>query len=390
MTRIFYFTSIVAAVATTAMAQTIPSELWGSWVVRRELHATTISCWGETEARAIIGTEIEYSADSFRWKDKIARHPTADVSVITAKQFHDENSGQGANSSQVSFDQLSIKVATAKQVTINHPGTTSELPCEPSEIPGDVVLLKDHTTIVFSVCNVYFEAKRVVASSPSDKNKDPHRPACTSAPCQKIESFLKGHFCGASPFGNGPQNGCDTRSAKQLVTGVNVIAAFDCEWSETDGRPKCRQRSEPSPAIRNILVREMRLLGLPARAEKEIYFTVWQPSSAKWFLAAADFGQANDSDLKLCQVIVVVDRGGQVHVLRKVQFQKTNADVPTVTTWVSPGHSRRGRRRSVRDHPGRRRLREPLARSRQAAGRFFQENFFRPWLLPVVMNLRDP
>lgn len=167
--------------------------------------------------------------------------------------------------------------------------------------------------------------------------KDPHRTTCTSAPCQKIESFLKAHFCGASPFANGPDNGCDTRSAKQLVTGVNVIAAFDCEWSVTDGRPKCRQRSEPSPAIRSILVREMRRLGLPARAEKDIYFTVWQPSSAKWFLAAADYGQANGSHLALCQVIVVVDPGGHVQTLRKVQFQKTNADKPTGTTWFPLG-----------------------------------------------------
>lgn len=169
------------------------------------------------------------------------------------------------------------------------------------------------------------------------RGKDPHRPACTSAPCQKIESFLRAHFCGASPFGNGPPNGCDTRAAKQLLTDVNVIAAFDCEWNATDGRPKCRQRSGPSPATRSILVREMRRLGLPARAEKDIYFTVWQPSSAKWFLAAADYGQANGSDLMLCQVIVVVDPGGHVQTLRKVQFQKTNADKPTVTTWFPMG-----------------------------------------------------
>jgi hypothetical protein len=171
MTRMFYLTIILATFATTAMAQAIPSELWGTWVVRRELPTSTISCWGETEARAIIGTEIEYGADSFRWKDKITRHPTADVSVLTAKQFHDENSGQGANSSQVSFDQLGIKGSTAKQVTINHPGATSKLPGEPSEIPGDVVLLKSHNTIVSSVCNVYFEAKRVVASSPGKGNR---------------------------------------------------------------------------------------------------------------------------------------------------------------------------------------------------------------------------
>src|ERR1700731_4079674 len=169
------------------------------------------------------------------------------------------------------------------------------------------------------------------------RKDDPHRPACTSAPCQKTESFLKAHFCGASPFGEGPPNGCDTRSAKQLLTGVNVIAAFDCEWNATDGRPKCRQRSEPSPAIRSMLVREMRRLGLPATAEKDIYFTVWQPSSAKWFLAAADYGQTNGSHLALCQVIIVVDPGGHIKVLRKVRFQKTNADVPTVITWFPLG-----------------------------------------------------
>jgi hypothetical protein len=166
---------------------------------------------------------------------------------------------------------------------------------------------------------------------------DPHRPACASGPCQKIESFLKSDFCGASPFGKGPPNGCDTRSAKQLVTGVSVMAAFDCEWSVTNGRPKCHQRTGPPPAIRSILLREMRRLGLPMKAEKDVYFTVWQPSSAKWLLAAADYGQANGSDLALCQVILVIDAGGHVQTLRKVRFQKTNAYVPTVTTWFPMG-----------------------------------------------------
>jgi hypothetical protein len=169
------------------------------------------------------------------------------------------------------------------------------------------------------------------------REKDPHRPACTSAPCQKIESFLKAHFCGASPFGNGPENGCDTRYSKQLLTGINLIAAFDCETNPTDGRPKCRQRSQPSAAIRSILLREMRRLGLPAKAEKDLYFTVWQPSSAKWFLAAADYGETNGNQLALCQVIVVVDPGRHVQGLRKVRFQKTNADVATVTTWFPMG-----------------------------------------------------
>jgi hypothetical protein len=177
-----------------------------------------------------------------------------------------------------------------------------------------------------------------VAPQPKEqRGKDPHRPACTSAGCQKVESFLKAHFCGASPFGNGPENGCDTRYSKPLLTGVNVLAAFDCEANVTDGRPKCQQRSQPSPAIRNILVREMRRLGLPPKGEKDIYFTVWQPSSTKWFLAAADYGETSGSELALCQVIVVVEPGGHVQVLRKVQFQKTNADMSNVITWFPMG-----------------------------------------------------
>jgi hypothetical protein len=81
----------------------------------------------------------------------------------------------------------------------------------------------------------------------------------------------------------------------------------------------------------------MRQLGLPATAEKDVYFTVWQPSSAKWFLAAADYDETNGNQLALCQVIVVVDAGGRVQALRKVRFQKTDADVPTVTTWFPMG-----------------------------------------------------
>jgi len=169
------------------------------------------------------------------------------------------------------------------------------------------------------------------------RKNDPHRPPCTSAPCKKIETFVRSKFCGASPFGNGPENGCDTRYSKQLLTGVNVLAAFDCETSVTDGRPKCRQRSEPSAPVKSILLRQMRQLGLPGKAEKDIYFTVWQPSSVKWLLAAADYGEANGSKLALCQVILVINPGGQVQELRKVRFQKTDADVPTVTTWFPMG-----------------------------------------------------
>lgn len=37
--------------AVTTPAQTIPQQLWGKWVVTREIPTTTISCWGSAEAK---------------------------------------------------------------------------------------------------------------------------------------------------------------------------------------------------------------------------------------------------------------------------------------------------------------------------------------------------
>jgi hypothetical protein len=144
-------------VATTS-AQEIPREIWGKWVVRRVLPAGTISCWGDTEARKLLGTEIEYSAEFFRWKDVTIKNPAAEATFITANQLHDDNSGKGTNSSQVTFRQLGIKVGSSKQIKISHP--PANITGATSEIPGDLILVKDRTTIVISACNVYFEAKR--------------------------------------------------------------------------------------------------------------------------------------------------------------------------------------------------------------------------------------
>lgn len=140
-------------------AQNIPQELVGKWLIQRELPTRTISCWGEKEAKTIIGSEIEYKADSFGWKGIVVKHPTVEVHVVSAEQFERENSSPSVNGSQVSFRQLGINVPEAKQVTIEHP--PAEITKATTEIPGDVLLLKNRNTIVFSVCNLYFEAKRL-------------------------------------------------------------------------------------------------------------------------------------------------------------------------------------------------------------------------------------
>jgi len=121
-----------------------------------------ISCWGDEQARKLLGTEIEYSSELFRWKDVATKNPIAVARVITARQFHDENSGQGAGSSDVTFKQIGIHTGQAKRVTIRHP--EANISASTDEIPGDDVLVKDQNTIIFSVCGVFFEAKRTSRS----------------------------------------------------------------------------------------------------------------------------------------------------------------------------------------------------------------------------------
>jgi hypothetical protein len=74
-------------------------------------------------------------------------------------------------------------------------------------------------------------------------------------------------------------------------------------------------------------------LGLPAQGGNQTHFAVWESASPGWTLAEANYSQVAGESFTTCQVIVLIDRNTQLHVLRKLPCQKTDADVPTVTTW---------------------------------------------------------
>jgi hypothetical protein len=154
--------SDIARIA-TAQAQTIPEQIWGKWVISRKIPTKTISCWDEAEAKTLLGTQTEYSSEVFRWKDVVTAHPTAEAKMVSAEQFHDDNSGKGSNSSQITFRQLGITAKQVMLISIHHP--PANITGGTIEIPGDQVLVKNKDTIIFAACNVYFEAKRVSAQS---------------------------------------------------------------------------------------------------------------------------------------------------------------------------------------------------------------------------------
>lgn len=207
----------------------------------------------------------------------------------------------------------------------------------PTSVSGDQREAAEiYLRFLSSRCAATVAQPAVAANTPSgtdaqEPEDDPHRPACTTTECRKIKRFLKHHYCGESPFGNGPEDGCEIRPPKAPSAGVRVLAGFDCKWVE--GIRRCQQNRQPSPELRNILLGELRRLGLPSTVTRQVYFTVWESSSAGWSLAEAYYDNIEHDDLALCQVIAIIDQSSSVHVLRKVRFQKTDADKPTVTTW---------------------------------------------------------
>ncbi len=163
--------------------------------------------------------------------------------------------------------------------------------------------------------------------------KDPHRPACTNESCKQIEAFLKKHYCGESPAGNGPDEGCDLRDRAKRSSGITVVADYDCEWNETTNAADCKQQGQITPQLRTILFRKLQQLGLPAEAPGNTYFKVWQSDRVHWSVAQADYSHRIGDDIELCEVIALVDQNSNVTVLRKLPFTKTDVDVPKTTEW---------------------------------------------------------
>ncbi len=164
--------------------------------------------------------------------------------------------------------------------------------------------------------------------------KDTHRPTCISDRCRKIKSFLKRNYCGESPFGNGPDDGCEITRIEKPQAHVNVLADYKCEWNATEHAAHCEQYGQLSPAVRETLIDELHHLGLPAEAEGHVYYTVWRLANANWSLAVAYYSHAIGDELELCEVITLIDDKSHAIVLRKLSFQKTDVDVPQVTQWA--------------------------------------------------------
>jgi hypothetical protein len=170
------------------------------------------------------------------------------------------------------------------------------------------------------------------AQETATEEPDPHRLPCITTQCRKIQAFLKHHYCGESPFGEGSDDSCDLRDQKPPSAAVKIVAAPDCPWNEEKEKPECRQIGEVSSAFRDLLLREMHRIGLPPERDKETYFTVWQAASLT--LLGADHGHLVGEHVVRCQLFAVIDSSGRMRVLRQLPCTKTDRYVPETTDWT--------------------------------------------------------
>src|SRR3954470_3729075 len=75
--------------------------------------------------------------------------------------------------------------------------------------------------------------------------QDRHRPACSTAACRRVQSYVKAHYCGESPFGEGPKDGCEIKFSTKPSKGV-ALAAYSCEWNAVKQESECKQSGQPS------------------------------------------------------------------------------------------------------------------------------------------------
>jgi hypothetical protein len=139
----------------------IPAELIGKWRVVRELPTNGVTCWDEKQAQALIGTEIEYGKDSLQWGKIQVKAQNVQLTTFDAEQFFREYSGSGGG---IRFGDLGITTQTVRLVKLQHLNVSwkDHGGQEHYEIPGDWALLKASNRIVLSVCNVCYEAKRLL------------------------------------------------------------------------------------------------------------------------------------------------------------------------------------------------------------------------------------
>ena len=146
---------VVTAILGAIGGEPVPARLLGAWKITRILPTSSIACWDDTRARALVGSTLIYHAHSIHWRGGDAKVEDAFMRQVSSEQFLQENGGSGG---AARFEQLGIKTGSVTEVDLQH--EDADITGATTEVPGDTVLLAAPNRIVISACHVYFEATR--------------------------------------------------------------------------------------------------------------------------------------------------------------------------------------------------------------------------------------
>jgi hypothetical protein len=136
-------------------AQTLPSQLAGSWKITRVMPTHNTACWDATQAQPLLGSTLYYSSTAMRWRGGEVPLQGITMRMVTGAQFKKENFG---DSGAADFVQLGIHSGSVLEVDMQH--EDADITGATTEVPGDSVLIAGPNRIIVSACGVFFEARR--------------------------------------------------------------------------------------------------------------------------------------------------------------------------------------------------------------------------------------
>ena len=148
--------------AIAAHAQSLPSQLAGSWKITRVLPTHNSACWDATQAQPLLGSTLYYSSTAMRWRGGEVPLQGITMRMLSGAQFKKENAG---DSGAADFVQLGIHSGSVLEVDMQH--EDADITGATTEVPGDSVLIAGPNRIVVSACGVFFEARRASITTAS-------------------------------------------------------------------------------------------------------------------------------------------------------------------------------------------------------------------------------
>lgn len=139
----------------------IPSLLLGRWRVTKTLPTQAVVCWDRQQIDSVLNTQISYQPDGFSWNNQQRRSLGVVSSTVEEQEFVEDNSDADSETPAVDFAMLGIIAPAVERIAIMHTAkdSASNTP-DDDEFPGATVLIKNPDTLIFSMCNQYFEAQR--------------------------------------------------------------------------------------------------------------------------------------------------------------------------------------------------------------------------------------